>query len=66
MLITSHKILLFSAFGDIYSVLGTDYEQYASVYSCEVKFDVKVEYGWVLTREKEPSDLRFKITKMKF
>lgn len=37
-------------------VIGTDYDSYASVHSCfELGDDLAAfEYGWVLTREKNP------------
>ncbi len=40
-------------------VLDTDYENYASLYLCYRLFNknlFKLEMGWVLTRESEPSD----------
>jgi len=37
-----------------YKVLETDYDNFASVYSCDVSPFGKIEYGWVLTRSREP------------
>ena len=41
----------------LYWVLDTDYDNYASVYSCvDVGDQLKFEYGWVLTRDAFASD----------
>jgi len=40
-----------------YWILDTDYESYASVYSCATfGFGLKYEYAWLLTRDPVPSD----------
>ena len=46
---------LFPAPGGSYIVLGTDYESYASVYSCDIVFGKKTFYIWLLTRDQFPS-----------
>eukprot|EP00095_Tigriopus_kingsejongensis_P008704 maker-scaffold894_size84319-snap-gene-0.10 protein:Tk08704 transcript:maker-scaffold894_size84319-snap-gene-0.10-mRNA-1 annotation:"PREDICTED: uncharacterized protein LOC103307970" len=38
-----------------YWILGTDYENWASVYACEDIIGIKFEYGWVLTRDPNPA-----------
>merc|ERR1711860_102246 len=38
----------------IYWVLDTDYENFTAIYSCEV-VGIKFEYGWVMTRDPNPS-----------
>jgi len=39
-----------------YNVLETDYENFASIYSCTSIALVRVQYAWVLTRERQISD----------
>ncbi|XP_059079065.1 apolipoprotein D-like [Tigriopus californicus] len=39
-----------------YWLIDTDYENWASVYSCDEILGNKFEYGWVLTRESAPSE----------
>ncbi len=39
-----------------YLVVGTDYDSFSAVYSCiDILGKIKVEIGWILTREKAPS-----------
>ena len=39
-----------------YWVLGTDYESYASVYSCKSLLGFALEYSWILVRDVNPSE----------
>nr|XP_014092470.2 apolipoprotein D [Bactrocera oleae] len=39
-----------------YWVLGTDYENYAVVYSCKNLIVAHMETAWILTRERDPSE----------
>ncbi len=39
-----------------YWVIGTDYENYASVYSCKDLIGFAFEYSWVLVRDANPSE----------
>ena len=47
------KFFPFAPAGD-YSVLYTDYENVAVVYSCDSYLLAKTEYIWILTRSQEP------------
>ena len=39
-----------------YWILDTDYESYSVVYSCSQVAFLKLELGWILTREANPSE----------
>merc|ERR1711936_912034 len=39
-----------------YWIIGTDYENYASVYSCVSLLVFKIEFAWVLVRDPNPSE----------
>ena len=39
-----------------YWILDTDYETYSVVYSCSQVAFLKLELGWVLTREENPPE----------
>ena len=39
-----------------YWILDTDYETYSVVYSCSQVAFLKLELGWVLTRQANPSE----------
>merc|ERR1711874_566849 len=45
----------FAPAGD-YWILGTDYENYASVYYCQSLLVFKIEFAWVLVRDPNPSE----------
>ena len=47
------KFFPYAPAGD-YSVLYTDYENVAVVYSCDTYLLAKTEYIWILTRSQEP------------
>ena len=36
-------------------VIGTDYENYTSVYACEEDLGGIITYGWLMTRDLYPS-----------
>ena len=40
-----------------YNVLGTDYETYTAVYSCENIGSTKFELAWINTRSMDPDPL---------
>ena len=39
-----------------YWVIDTDYDTFASVYSCASVGPIKIEIAYILTREKNPSE----------
>ena len=45
----------FAPAGD-YWLIGTDYENYASVYACQSLLVFKIEFAWVLVRDPNPSE----------
>lgn len=39
-----------------YRIVNTDYKNFVVVYSCEINKNYKLEYAWLLTRERNPCE----------